>query len=289
MTTSSSDRTGSGAAKLSTGLGWFSLGLGSVALLVPGRVNQAVGVRDDARSRLLQRGVGVQELAAAAGIFAGRRPIAVLWGRAAADVVHLCLLARAGRTRGGDATRRVGAMAAVGGAFAADSCAAVSRSRDRGATRGGQPMRGTASITVHAPRDELARRWSAFAQDGSGTSRLGPVAISREQAGSLVEWRTTARSGARARGTTRFLAAPGDRGTEVHVAVEFEPPLGALGAAVQKLTGDDAQQRLRDDLRRFKQLVETGEIARSDGAPTGHSAKLQPKQRPAQPVEQLSA
>jgi uncharacterized membrane protein len=64
---------------------------------------------------------------------------------------------------------------------------------------------------------------------------------------------------------------------------------GSLGAAVQKVTGDEPLQVVQDDLRRFKQLVETGEIARSDGAPTGHSAKLQPKQRPAQPLEHATA
>jgi uncharacterized membrane protein len=58
---------------------------------------------------------------------------------------------------------------------------------------------------------------------------------------------------------------------------------------IEKVKGDDPHQRMQDDLRRFKQLTETGEIARSDGAPSGPSARLQPKQRPAQPLEHAHA
>src|SRR5437868_907346 len=79
--------------RLTTGLGWFSLGLGAAQLVAPGQVNRAIGVQDDATSRLWQRAVGVQELGAAAGIFAQRRPVEVLWARTGADVVHLTMLA----------------------------------------------------------------------------------------------------------------------------------------------------------------------------------------------------
>jgi uncharacterized membrane protein len=76
-----------------------------------------------------------------------------------------------------------------------------------------------------------------------------------------------------------FKPAPGDRGTEVHVAI---PADGALA----KLLGADPVTKAKDELRRFKQLVETGEIARSDATPEGEAAEHKVKQRPAQPLSE---
>jgi hypothetical protein len=79
-----------------------------------------------------------------------------------------------------------------------------------------------------------------------------------------------------------FKEAPGDRGTEIHV------DLGDTGGGlVSRLTGGGpALAKVKDDLRRFKQLVETGVISRSDGVPEGELAERKLKQRPAQPLEQ---
>jgi hypothetical protein len=70
------------------------------------------------------------------------------------------------------------------------------------------------------------------------------------------------------------------------VIVEFEhdPPAGDFGAAVQKLTGRDLATQLADDLRRFKQQVETGQVVRSESTPDGHLLADHLKQRAAQPV-----
>ncbi|MEA2356862.1 MAG: hypothetical protein QOI62_122 [Solirubrobacteraceae bacterium] len=273
------------AATLATELGWFSLGLGTAQLLAPGRVNRAIGVRDDPRSRFWQRVVGVQELTAAAGILGRRRPVEWLWARTAGDVVHLAMLARALRGGRGEQPARVeAAMASVVGCFAADAYASTRMTSDPQATREGHPMKAKASITVGKPRDEAQRRWREFEQQPGDASRLGPIEVLEETPG-RVRWRTIGDAEAKASGVAVFTDAPGDRGTEIHLELEYEVPGGAVGAALKKVTGDDPLQLAKDDLRRFKQLVETGEIARSDGAPTGHSAKLQPKQRPAQPVE----
>jgi hypothetical protein len=56
-----------------------------------------------------------------------------------------------------------------------------------------------------------------------------------------------------------------------------------LGGAVLKLTGRHLATQLSDDLRRFKQLVETGEITRSDSTPDGHLLGEHLRQRAAQP------
>jgi uncharacterized membrane protein len=82
-----------------------------------------------------------------------------------------------------------------------------------------------------------------------------------------------------------FVDAPGDRGTEIHVDLEHKAPAGKLGEIVQKLVGTEPLAKVKDDLRRFKAHVETGEIPRSDGAPEGELAERKLKQRPAQPLE----
>jgi hypothetical protein len=82
--------------------------------------------------------------------------------------------------------------------------------------------------------------------------------------------------------TVTFKAAPGDRGTEIHVELGAG---GRLDAVKTRFTGADPLAKAKDDLRRFKQLVETGVISRSDGAPEGEAAERKLKQRPAQPLD----
>jgi uncharacterized membrane protein len=83
-----------------------------------------------------------------------------------------------------------------------------------------------------------------------------------------------------------FVPAPGDRGTEIHVDLDQSARGGKLGAMVQKLTGSDPLAKVKDDLRRFKQHVETGVISRSEGSPEGELAERKLKQRPAQPLDE---
>ena len=83
-----------------------------------------------------------------------------------------------------------------------------------------------------------------------------------------------------------FRTAPGERGTEIHVDLEKAAPGGKLGEAVAKLLGREPLAKVKDDLRRFKQRVETGEVARSEGAPEGELAERKLKQRPAQPLSE---
>jgi len=85
--------------------------------------------------------------------------------------------------------------------------------------------------------------------------------------GRSIAWATAAGSGARHRGAIEFRPATGNRGTVVTAAVEYTPPpLEGLGA---KPLGGDPEQLVREGLRRFKQLVETGEIPTVEGQPSG--------------------
>jgi uncharacterized membrane protein len=71
-------------------------------------------------------------------------------------------------------------------------------------------------------------------------------------------------------------------GTMVRVEIEYNPPAGALGKAVAKLFGEEPGQQVQGDLRRFKQVMETGEVVVSDATIRGNSAY---DQRPAQPPQ----
>jgi uncharacterized membrane protein len=121
-------------------------------------------------------------------------------------------------------------------------------------------MSNRAAITVHRSREDVQRLWHS------------------------PDYRLDYIDGAEAAVT--FKDAPGDRGTEIHVDLEHAAPAGKLGDIVQKVTGAAPLAKVKDDLRRFKQQVETGVIARSDAVPEGELAERKLKQRPAQPLEE---
>jgi uncharacterized membrane protein len=70
-------------------------------------------------------------------------------------------------------------------------------------------------------------------------------------------------------GSVNFDPAGPGRGTHVRVRLQYSPPGGRLGARVAKLFGRDAETEIREDLRRFKQMVETGEVPTTEGQPRG--------------------
>jgi uncharacterized membrane protein len=120
-------------------------------------------------------------------------------------------------------------------------------------------VKGHAAITVYRSREEVERIWRS--------SEYRPSYVDDADA------------------AVTFKDAPGDRGTEIHVDLAQSTRGGRLGEVVQKLVGGDALAKVKDDLRRFKQHVETGEIARSDATPEGELAERKLKQRPAQPLD----
>ena len=71
------------------------------------------------------------------------------------------------------------------------------------------------------------------------------------------------------RGVVRFKKAPGDRGTEISIALEYKSPTGPISHALAALAGLDPEQLVREGLRQIKQLMETGEIPTTEGQPVG--------------------
>jgi uncharacterized membrane protein len=108
--------------------------------------------------------------------------------------------------------------------------------------------------------------------------------IVADVAGVELSWRSVEGSEIANEGSVRFVEAPGGRGTEVHVRIAYKVPGGKLGEALARFVGEDPHQQLDDDLRRFKQVMETGEVVRSEGAPWGKRARKEFPQHPARPL-----
>ncbi|MGN9769214.1 SRPBCC family protein [Micromonospora sp. SD12] len=288
-------------------LGVVSLALGAGGLLAPRAVARLTGVDDSPMARTVIPAVGARELAHAAGLLAGRRPVGWTWTRVAGDAMDLTMLGRAWADRCGERRRRVAlTTAAIAGIAAVDLFAAVRAGRAQAARRRVIDME--VAVTVNRSPAEAYRFWRDLenlprfmthlecvrAEDlrRSHWTARGPAGrpvewdaeIVDDQPNRSIAWRSLPGTRVPNAGRVRFVPAPGDRGTEVRVRLRYAPPAGALGRAVAKLFGEEPEQQVRDDLRRFKQVVETGEVVRSEGSPDGISVRQQVMQRPAQPL-----
>jgi len=87
--------------------------------------------------------------------------------------------------------------------------------------------------------------------------------IVEDKPNECISWRSLPGGLLQNHGRVAFRPAPGDRGTEVHVALHFEPLAGALGRAFGKALGSLPTQQLRGDLKRFKQVMETGSTTKA--------------------------
>jgi hypothetical protein len=117
-------------------------------------------------------------------------------------------------------------------------------------------MNNRVAITVLRGRDELERLWTNPEYNAAASRELGAAVV--------------------------FKDAPGDRGTEIHV--DLSQAREGDGGIRARFTAAERRAKAKDALRRFKQLVETGEIPRSDGSPEGERAERKVRQRPAQPL-----
>jgi len=102
-----------------------------------------------------------------------------------------------------------------------------------------------------------------------GTHVEWDAEIINERPNELIAWRSLEGSDVDTAGSVHFLEAPGMRGTEVRVTLKYDPPGGKLGASLAKLFGEAPEQQIQEDLRRFKQVMEAGEIPTTQGQPTG--------------------
>src|SRR5215207_9682814 len=131
------------------------------------------------------------------------------------------------------------------------------------------------AITIARAPDEVYRFWRDFRNLPAFTSHLESVAVlderrshwtARGPGGRLVEWdaqlvedrpdaliawQSLPGSDVKNSGRVRFVPAPGGRGTEVHVQMQYVPPAGAFGATVARLFGQEPRQQVQSDLRKL--------------------------------------
>jgi uncharacterized membrane protein len=113
--------------------------------------------------------------------------------------------------------------------------------------------------------------WVAKAPAGSSVE--WDAEVYNEKENELIAWRSLDGADVDNAGSVRFEPATGGRGTTVRVTLRYDPPGGALGAAVARLFGENPDQQIDEDLRRFKQVMETGEVVSTEGQPSGRAAR----------------
>jgi uncharacterized membrane protein len=150
---------------------------------------------------------------------------------------------------------------------------------------GGRGLRVERTVTVMRPPDELYSRWRDFSRlpelmphlesvtpidatrsrwvaRGPGAMKLEwDAELVADEPGRLIAWRSIGDADVDHAGSVRFTPAPADRGTEVKVLWSYAPPAGRVGGAVATLVGRGGDREVREDLRRFKQQMETDEVA----------------------------
>lgn len=290
-----------GVRGLSHALGWCSLGLAGASLAAPRQLARVIGVRPTPEVRATMIGVGLQEFFAGTGILRGR-PQPWLWSRVVGDAMHLGLLGRALRSRGTDRGRTASAMGALAGVAVVDLVAAT------GARDGQRAKVRTRTVTtVNRGTDQVYRAWkdleglprfmqhlvsvesrggrrSHWVAGGPGGTRIEwDAEVVDDVPGCRLAWRSLAGADVDNRGAVSFAPAPDDQGTEVTVELVHVVPGGRLGRAVARMFGEHPAQQASDDLRRFKQIMETGEVVRSSGTPEGSVSDRQWRQEPTTP------
>lgn len=120
--------------------------------------------------------------------------------------------------------------------------------------------------------DGKRSRWKA--KGPAGTTVEWDAEVTNEIPDELIEWRTLDRADVISAGSVRFKALPAGRGTEVHVRMRYEPPMGTVGKTAAWLLGKEPSQTIREELRHFKMLMESGEIATTEGQPRGRQSLL---------------
>jgi uncharacterized membrane protein len=298
------------AKQLAKALGWFSILLGLAQFLAPRQVSEFIGVEYDSDTRNMMRGLGVREITSGIGILAKEKPVGWLQARVMGDVMDLGLLGTAMTSKSEESNRTVMAMLAVLGVTALDlvatrrlsrashlpSSVAASQTSDKPVMK---------SITINRPVEEVYAFWHNFenlprfmshlesvqvtgdrrshwkAKAPAGTTVEWDAEITEDSPNERIAWRSLEGADIYNTGSVSFRPAPGNRGTEVHVQIEYNPPAGKLGKAVAKLLGEEPNIQVADDLRAFKQVIETGEVVMADGSIQGRRLKHRPAQPPA--------
>ncbi len=286
--------------QLANGLGWFSIGLGLAEIATPNLVANLIGVTDDSKTRKVLRVYGARELAAGFGILSQSNPSGWLWARVAGDVVDISSLSKAMTTDDNDCGKGIVTAAALIGVTLADVYCAKQLSNGAGnsQSRTAATSSITGSVIIARDRNEIYGFWRNFERLPQIFDRLDSVRtlgdrrshwklalpmgrslewdaeITDDQPNSRIAWRSESSSAPHS-GEVRFEPATGNRGTTVRVEIRPE----SFGASLGKLFGLVPEQHVKIALHNLKQLLETGEIAKSDASIHRGAQAAQPPQQ----------
>ncbi len=283
----------SNGRRLANGLGWLSIGLGLAELVAPDSVARLIGVKPTGTTRALLRFAGVRELGVGVGILSRRQQKRWVASRVGGDMMDLALLGVAFRADRTESGRAAAATVAVVGVTALDVLCARQlpnggASDEEQAAQEPKGIRVKRSVTVNRPLEDVYAFWHDFqnlprfmehlesveitgerrshwkAKAPAGTTVEWDAEVTGDWENELIAWRSVGTAPVHNEGIVHFSTAPGGRGTEVHVDLRYDPPGGSFTAAIAKLFGEEPGVQIADDLGRFKQVMETGEVGLSD-------------------------
>lgn len=263
------------------------------------RLEQRESLRGDPVHSLIIRGLGLREIVSGLGILTRPRPSTWLWSRVVGDMMDLSLLGLALNSSRTDRVRLGAATAAVAGVTALDVYASLEFTRARRTRRLSMSVTRAvpleASILINRPPQECYEFWHDFenlprfmrsvesvrvesdrrshwvAKAPGGIRVEWDSEIIDDTPNRLISWRSLNADVPNA-GSVHFDPAPGGRGTLVRVRMSHDMP--TLSGLAARLFGKMPQRQVREDLRRFKQLLETGEIPTTRGQPSGRRSFL---------------
>jgi uncharacterized membrane protein len=302
---------GTGGESLADFLGYFSIGLGMAEFVAPTLMSRLIGVKHpNERNVSTMRLMGLREIGHGVSILTNQFPEKALWSRVAGDALDLALLGRTFANPENDRGRTTFATLNVLAVAALDVMAArqLSQQPETQANAGQHDgiLRTKRSITVNRPVEEVYAVWHDFERFPTFMRHLESVAVigdgrthwkalapagqtvewdavtTADQPNELIAWRSVEGADVYNAGTVRFMPAPGGRGTEVRVELEYKPPFGKLGSKIAMLWREEPGQQVQDDLRHFKQVMELGEIVLSDATKQRGPHPAQPNETPVQ-------
>jgi len=300
---------GTGGESLADFLGYFSIGLGLAEVLAPQLIARLVGIKHpNERNRTLLRLMGLREISSGVAILSNQQPKKAVMSRVAGDAIDIALLGATLANSENDRGRTLFATANVLAVTALDVMASkalamqpetpASEKMDRGI------IRTKRSVTVHRPVSDVYEYWRNFenlprfmrhlesvrvtgdrtshwvAKAPAGKTVQWDAEIIAERENELIAWRSLPGSKVYNAGEVRFQPAPGNRGTELRVTIEYDPPFGKLGSKVAMLWREEPGQQVADDLRHFKQVMEVGEIVVSDSTKQRGPHPAKPDNKP---------
>jgi len=293
--------------------------LGIPLLAAPTALLHVIGVPPARARTAIARLIGARELMTASALLMDGRSGRWLAARVGGDALDLALVGAAMMARDTDRNRLAGVFAFLAGCTALDLVAARAAMQIEAQGSGrlapdettsadalavAEPSTIVRSVTIALPPDAVYRFWRQLenlptfmrhlesvrmlderrshwtARAPLGASVEWDAEIMEDIPGERIAWESVEGSDIWSAGSVEFRTAPAERGTEVVVRLRYAPPGGPAGAAVAKLLGEEPQMQIAGDLRRLKQILETGEVTISEAVAEGRKIM----QRPAQPL-----